>query len=289
MNQEKQKLIRFYDSEAENYKKMYLKEYKKYPANKIRFNIVLGELKKCKTKTVLDVGCGSGEPLIELIQNGFSVKGFDFSKKMVLQAKKELRQAKLNPNLVCWGNVEQKIPFKQKFDAIIALGVFPHIFNEKKALQNLGACLKPNGFVLIEFRNELFSLFTLNKYSKEFYKKLVNFDSLKNKKQMGKFYDSKLCSEEKRVKSKKLVYADVYAKFDNPLTLEKKLFEPNGFEIKNFLFYHYHFLPPVFEKQNLELFKIESLKLENSLDWRGYFMASAFVVKAKLEQKKVIK
>jgi hypothetical protein len=44
------------------------------------------------------------------------------------------------------------------------------------------------------------------------------------------------------------------------------------------LFYHYHCLPPMFEQAVPELFRRRSVAMEDPADWRGYFMASAFVV-----------
>ena len=64
---------------------------------------------------------------------------------------------------------------------------------------------------------------------------------------------------------------------------EKEIFNPVGFHVDRIHFYHYHALPPIFEKKNPELFRELSLKMEKPDDWRGYFMASAFVVEAKLE------
>jgi hypothetical protein len=44
------------------------------------------------------------------------------------------------------------------------------------------------------------------------------------------------------------------------------------------LFYHYHCLPPMLEAQVPELFRRESLRMEDPEDWRGHFMASAFLL-----------
>src|SRR5262245_42552573 len=44
------------------------------------------------------------------------------------------------------------------------------------------------------------------------------------------------------------------------------------------LFYHYHALLPMLEGEAPELFRRTSLAMENPRDWRGHFMASAFVL-----------
>ena len=50
----------------------------KYPANRIRLDIFKILLDDLKPKTILDVGCGSGMPMIELLEMGFDVEGFEY-------------------------------------------------------------------------------------------------------------------------------------------------------------------------------------------------------------------
>jgi hypothetical protein len=45
-------------------------------------------------------------------------------------------------------------------------------------------------------------------------------------------------------------------------------------------FYHYHSLPPVFEKKYPKFFRKSSQMLEKPDSWKGYFLSSAFVVEA---------
>jgi hypothetical protein len=72
-------------------------------------------------------------------------------------------------------------------------------------------------------------------------------------------------------------YDQVLSRSHNPLIL-KEQFVGAGFADVRLLFYHYHCLPPMFEAQMPELFRRQSLALEDPHDWRGYFMASAFLV-----------
>jgi hypothetical protein len=58
----------------------------------------------------------------------------------------------------------------------------------------------------------------------------------------------------------------------------KERFAAAGFTNVNVLFYHYHAFPPIFQDVIPELFRERSLAMENSNDWRGYFMASAFIL-----------
>jgi hypothetical protein len=58
----------------------------------------------------------------------------------------------------------------------------------------------------------------------------------------------------------------------------REQFAAVGFRDVRVLFYHYHCLPPLCERSAPDLFRRRSLAMENPEDWRGYFMASAFVV-----------
>lgn len=282
----KKKTKRYYDQEAKNYKSMYDENYEKYPANLIRLKTIINRLKQNKIRQVLDVGCGTCIPMIKLLKEGFSVKGFDFSKDMIKLGKIELKKEGFDTKLVFEADLEDasSLP-KEKFDAVLALGVFPHIVNELKALLNIKRQLNKNGRTFIEFRNELFSLFSANKYSMDFIlNKIIQVDSLPEHltKEVVKFY-SKLFNVKKPITTNngKISYNDIPANFKNPLTIRKELFEPAGLSVDKIHFYHYHILPPHFEQKFPKLFHELSLQREKICDWRGYFMSSAFVVEAR--------
>lgn len=278
------KVKNYYDQEAHDYTLMYKKNYHGYPASLIRLKIINSRLKKLKIKKILDVGCGTCAPMISFLKNGFLVKGIDFSEEMIKEGKLELKKAGFNPNLIKSGDVEKPSAFpKDKFDVVIASGVFPHLLNEKKVLTNFNKILKPKGRVFIEFRNELFSNYTLNKYSYDFFlNKLLDTKILPKElsNDVKSFLSKKFDVINYKNTSKKIHFTEILAKFHNPLSLENDLFKPSGFFIENIHFYHFHVLPPIFEKKDPKLFRKLSLKLEKTNDWRGYLMASAFVVEA---------
>ena len=276
----------YYDQETKNYLQMYEKEYAGYPADLIRFQtIILKRLKNLKVKTVLDAGCGSCWPMRELLKNGFEVKGFDFSEKMIDEGKKVLANSGFDPDLISVGDIEKdsSLP-KKRFDSAIALGIFTHLLDQKKALININKRLKSNGKALVQFRNDLFDSFTLNNYSYDFFlHSLIDIGKFPNaiRKDISDFYLKKLVIQNTSKKStRKVSYNDVLARFSNPLTIEDELFKPCGFRLDKIHFYHYHALPPVFESKYPDLFKKMSISAESPNSWKGYFMASAFVVEA---------
>ena len=54
-----------------------------------------------------------------------------------------------------------------------------------------------------------------------------------------------------------------------------------GLKCEGIYFYHFHALPPVFEELDPLYFRKLSWKLENPNDWRGYLLASAFIIDCK--------
>lgn len=285
--QEGKKLAReYYDQETKDYLQMYEKEYSGYPADLIRFqSIILKRLKHLKVKTILDAGCGSCWPMRELLNNGFKVTGFDFSKEMIDEGKKVLVNSNFDPDLISVGDIEKdsSLP-KKKFDSAIALGVFTHLLDQKKALMNINKRLKSKGKALIQFRNDLFDSFTLNNYSYDFFlQSLIDVRKFPVviRKDISDFYLKRLKIQNNSKKSiRKVSYNDVLASFSNPLTIEDELFKPCGFRLDKIHFYHYHALPPMFESKYPEIFKKMSMSIESPNSWKGYFMASAFVVEA---------
>jgi len=275
----------YYDQEAQNYKKMYEQGYKYYPANLIRLRLIIKRLKENNSKQILDTGCGTAIPMIKLLKKGFGVRGFDYSKNMISLGKRELEIAKYQSELIYQADLEKKSTIKnKKFDAVLSLGVFPHIKNEKIALRNIRDCLKRDGKSYIEFRNGLFSTFSLNKYSADFFlNELIGYDKLPNKikNELLDFYSKKL-SIKKPTKRKdgRISYNEILARFRNPLTIEEDLFKPLKMKVDRIHFYHFHALPPIFEKKYPEIFRKFSKKMEKSDSWKGYFLSSAFVVEA---------
>ena len=275
----------FYDQEAQNYKKMYEPGYEHYPANLIRLKLIIKRLNENKARKILDVGCGTAIPMIKLLKHGFDVEGFDYSKHMVEFGKFELESAKYSSNRVFHADLENnKTMPKRKFDGILALGVFPHIKKEKVALRNIKNCLTKNGKTYIEFRNELFAAFSMNKYSADFFlNELIELEKfpIKIRNELVNFYSKKLSIKRPtKLKDGRVSYNEILARFRNPITIENELFKPEKMKIDKIHFYHFHAMPPIFEKKYPELFRKLSKKLEKSNSWKGHFLSSAFVVEA---------
>jgi demethylmenaquinone methyltransferase/2-methoxy-6-polyprenyl-1,4-benzoquinol methylase len=99
---------------------------------------------------VLDVGTGTGvliPYLIKAVGPSGSVTAIDFSEKMVQKC--TTKHSHLRNVSVKIGNIKEEIFSPETFDAVICFGVFPHLDNKEKALQNINRMLKTEGKLVI--------------------------------------------------------------------------------------------------------------------------------------------
>src|SRR5262249_7403982 len=75
-------------------------------------------------------------------------------------------------------------------------------------------------------------------------------------------------------------YDEVLSRTHNPFELAA-LARPAGLHDIEILFYHYHCLPPMVADKLPQLFRAQSVALEDPRDWRGHFMASAFILRGR--------
>jgi SAM-dependent methyltransferase len=229
------------------------------------------------------------------------VYGFDLTPEMVDEARRILGEQSVPPQRIWQGSVLERSAFAcpgeapAPFDAVLCVGVAPHLpeGEEETLLRNLRDALRPGGTVILEARNELFSLFTLNRYSHElFLKRLVPVDELRERAgeertgvesaltQLASMFRTDLPPIRKG-KQDEPGYDEVVSRLHNPLVLARQ-FERSGFAEVRTLFYHFHSLPPMLSQHAPSVFRKASLQMESDpADWRGYFMASAFLVVAK--------
>jgi len=177
------------------------------------------------------------------------------------------------------------------FDAVICIGVLPHVAetDDDVVIRNLQQAVMPGGLVIVEGRNQLFSLFTLNRYSHEFFlRELIRAEDLRDAlPDDAPALDRALETLRERFRvdlpprrmgvAGEPGYDEVLSRTHNPLVLREK-FVASGMRDVRVLFYHYHCLPPMLEAALPDLFRRQSLAMEDPVDWRGYFMASAFLL-----------
>ena len=255
----------------------------RYPANVKREKIFLNLLKKHKPKAIVDAGCGTGMPLIDIKKKGFNIIGYDKAKNMVQEAKDNLIKNNLPPDLIFHDDFERPKKIEDNsVDCILGMGAFYYAKNVNKTLVNQTKKLKKNGRLIFSLRNRLFDIITLNNYSKTFLDEIYEVRKLKRgwKKKYNEL--TKSYTDRRKIKlSKNIDEAGVYNHVPhNPITVTDELAKV-GLTVEGMYFYHYHAFPPVFETFDKLYYRKISWEIENPLDWRGFFLASTFIVDCK--------
>jgi SAM-dependent methyltransferase len=124
----------------ENPQGWFYNDYLEIPA----VNELLGDI---KGKKVLDFGCGTGIYVKVLVKKGAKVKGFDISEDMLVIAKEE------NPQLDLRRGSGYEIPFKEKFDIVLASLVVHYLKDWDKMFQEISRVLKKGGYFVFSTGN----------------------------------------------------------------------------------------------------------------------------------------
>ncbi len=287
---------RCYSTWSERYYGDYYQSAAAYPP--VHTDIMRDLIQQAKPATVLDAGCGPASMLRDLIDLGPEFYGFDLTPEMV-QVAREVFSAKALPVDRIWqGSVLDTAAYRHaasgrtSFDFSLCFGVLPHIpqGDDATVLRNITAALAPGGRIAIEARNQLFALFTLNRYSRDFFRQiLIDDENLRmgaNEedrdrldaalKEMDERFRTDLPAVRKGYESEP-GYDEVLSRTHNPFELSLLAREAGLVDVE-ILFYHFHALPPMFESGMKPFFRKASLGMENPRDWRGYFMASAFIL-----------
>lgn len=253
-----------------------------YPANEVRLEVVLRCLERRKAVSVLDAGCGTGEPMAEFLRLGYDAWGFDFSPGTLDAARRHLASLGLDAGRLLPADAERFETFPPQwrgaFDAVVGKGLMPHELDDAAVYANVRALLKPGGAFLAEYRNALMSLFSINRHCARFYwDELLPVAALTPgmRDETRDFLAAKFDMDPAAVTSPAAA-SGVLPRFHNPLTLGDEL-AAHGLRLRKCHFYHYHCAPPHLEGRFPDDFRRTSRAMEHSDDWRGMFLCSAFI------------
>jgi 2-polyprenyl-3-methyl-5-hydroxy-6-metoxy-1,4-benzoquinol methylase len=251
-----------------------------YPANHFAFRQVLNVLHEQGARRMVEIGVGQGRAIPIYTAAGIDIYGVDNNPEMVQISSSVMEQSGLPVDRISWGDIEDSVSLSVArrhgpFDALLAMGVLPHVAHERVALENMRHLVSPGGSVFVECRNKLFSLVTFNRFTYEFIMDdLLAGVSGDVKDAAGEFLKTRVDID---IPPKPTGHE---AKYHNPLDIHQ-VFEAAGFVDVRVLPFHYHAAMPRFEKEFGAAFRAESIALENEpSDWRGLFLCSAFVVEA---------
>ena len=252
-----------------------------YPANHFAFRQILNVLHEQGARRMVEIGVGQGRAIPIYTAAGIDLYGVDNNPEMVEGSASVAADMGLPADRISWGDIEDSVSLsvirgQGPFDALLAMGVLPHVDHEKVALENMRHLIKPGGSVFVECRNKLFSLVTFNRFTYEFIMDdLLAGVSGEVKNAAGEFLKTRVDVD---MPPKPVGHE---AKYHNPLDIHE-VFEAAGFVDVKVRPFHYHAAMPRFEKELGAAFRTESIALENEpSDWRGLFLCSAFVVEAR--------
>jgi SAM-dependent methyltransferase len=104
-------------------------------------------------KTILDIGCGTGNHDLPLARRGYQVTGIDQSREMLSLARKKAAASRLRLRFVRADM--RSFRLGRTFDvALCMFGAFGYMLTERHALQalrNIRTHLRPKGFFVFEF------------------------------------------------------------------------------------------------------------------------------------------
>lgn len=195
--------------------------------NKFPFDEVVSYFKKLnvnkKEINILELGCGCGNNLIFLAEEGYNVSGIDFSTKAIDIAKKIIKKKNLKVDLKV-GNFKELDWQDKKFDYVFDRAAITHnTYNDiNLILDRVRKVLKKNGTFIsfdlfglnipdIKYGNKIGN-YTYTDFKKGYYKKLgltsfFNFIELKKL-----FKDFKIIKIEKKVltNQKNIIITETY-------------------------------------------------------------------------------
>lgn len=135
-----------------------------------RNDFVLKVVKERKsTRSVLDVGCGTGDLVCALAKKGTTAVGIDFAKEMIERARTHAQAKHLTKASFEHVSVFDYMAPAGAFDVVSANGFIEYISYAEleQFLSRSSGMLARGGSLVMGSRNRLFNLFSLNTFTKE--------------------------------------------------------------------------------------------------------------------------
>jgi cyclopropane fatty-acyl-phospholipid synthase-like methyltransferase len=282
-----------YDGSAPTYHEQYDQDLiwtnAEYPANFFRLQKVIEILRERGVSNLYDLGAGEASPVIAIGESlGIEFRASDLSPEMVRLGKENLIQHGMDPAWLSLVDIRDMNAVREEaqrvgqFDAVIALGVIPHVEDDEWFVEAMSLFLKPGGTLILQFRNSMFSMFTFNRLTKEFI-----LDELMApmpeifQDAVAADLDQRLAVDKppKRTWDKDApAYDEILARFHNPFELAEVV-KAQGFEDLSYCWYNFHPTYPMiaggFDPQEYRQAQID---LEADTSWRGMFLCSAGMI-----------
>ncbi len=282
-----------YDGSASTYADQYdetkIWTNEEYPANYFRLKLVRRILADGGVKSLYEHGVGDATPLVTIAGDGIRVAGNDVSPEMVKFARANMTKHGLDPEAINLLDVQShdSIDVEREktgsFDAVMALGVIPHVEDDRWFVASMDKFLEPGGRLLLQFRNSMFSMFTFNRLTKEFVMDELLPDVSESVRQIvSADLDQRLAVDKppKRTRPTGDGYDEILSKFHNPLELSE-IVKSFGYKDLQFHWYNYHPAYPMLAGSiDPKVYRQAQMDLEGDTSWRGMFLCSAGLIQA---------
>jgi len=278
-------------------------KYLTFPGNKVRMEVALEEISRLGINgRTLDIGCGEGQLVIELLKKGMDAEGIDIAEDMIRGAKDNLKKSKVkkNSNEVFKAIDLDRFKASKQYDIATGLGLLEYLDSDKEFFSMVTPVVRKGGYVLAECRNKFFNLFSANQYTVKLKNELpelikefndsAKYSSLPSEKipmtqlivssEISKFLSAVLKNKE-WFSGKAPQYTDYPKKMvrrqHTPQEIEASA-KKYGFQLEHVVYWHTHPFPPAYGKDFPRIFnKISYLMNPLGRTPLGAWMCSSFI------------
>lgn len=282
-----------YDGSAPTYHEQYDPEkvwqHDEYPSSYFRLLKVIDILRDRGARSVYELGAGEASPIIAIREAlDVEIRASDLSPEMVRFGKENLKNHGMDPDWLTELSILDKDAVRAEAarvgqsDAVLALGVIPHVEDDAWFVEAMSLFLKPGGTLILQFRNSMFSMFTFNRLTKE----LILEDLLapvpdKFKSVVEADLDQRLAVDKppKRTWDRNApAYDEILARFHNPFELAEVV-KAQGFTDLSYRWYNFHpTYPMIAGGIDPREYRQAQIALEEDTSWRGMFLCSAGMI-----------
>lgn len=116
---------------------------------------LLDDYAKNRSLRILDVGCGPGGVMEEVLKRGHNVVGVDISEEMLKEARETSKKYR-HEGISCIHGDMEYLPFsKNSFDVVLCVGVLPYLQSDRKSISEISRVVKTGGIIIITLPNIL--------------------------------------------------------------------------------------------------------------------------------------
>jgi len=242
-----------------------------------------------KKNRILDVGCGTGELVVDLLKTGYDAYGIDFSNSMIKKAREHAAKNHVSDKVFIKESFFTHT-FSEKFDLISANGFIEYISERELSefFKKSYLLLSKNGILVVGSRNRLFNVFSFNKYTMDEMKagnldalveECIYFNSEKNLNLEFNEVKSKIKTNLKK-HSKTGINVDTRFQY-TPFQIFEKL-KKSGFRAFDLSPIHIHIFCTGTKKIHSDFHNVVSNHMQNQINNKGLIpQSSSFMISAK--------